>query len=215
MHEASHHPLVSAGGPVSDRRREDLARLFREEAAGLERFLSRRTADRGLAEDLTAETFARAARAWTGYDERRASARTWLYAIALNCVHAHARRAGAERRALAQLALIAEPAEIAVVEAIERRLDLQRLVAELSEEERHALLLRYGRDLPMRDIAAITETSLTTADGRVHRALRKLRAAAWADADHAADGNGNGNGHSAPAWTSSRKPPPSPAVDRS
>lgn len=153
----------------------------------------------------------RAARAWNGYDARRASAKTWLYAIAVNCLHAHARRAGAERRALARLAAFAEPEALPAMEAIDRRLDLTSLVAALSDEERGALLLRYGCDLAMRDIAALTDTSLTTADGRVHRALRKLRAAV--------DGNGNGNGHANGNGngngTAIRKPPARSAVDRS
>lgn len=151
----------------------------------------------------------RAARGWNSYDARRASAKTWLYAIAVNCMNAHARRAGAERRALAQLAALADSEELLVMEAIDRRIDLASLVAALSEEERDALLLRYGCDLAMRDIAALTETSLTTADGRVHRALRKLRAAANANGNGHANGNGNGNG------TSIRKPQGPSAVDRS
>ena len=184
-----------------------MARLFHDEAAGLERFLSRRTADRGLAEELTAETFARATRAWDRYDVRRASAKTWLYAIAVNCFHAHARRARAESRTLASLALLAEPDDAGTLDAVERRIDLTRLVACLSDDEREALLLRYGGDLPMRDIALLTETSLTTADGRVHRALRKLRAAAVDELRP----SGNGDG----ASRSVRKPQVPPAVDRS
>src|SRR5919201_70246 len=40
------------------------------------------TGDRGLAEDLAAETFEKALRSWKRFDPRRASAKTWLCQIA-------------------------------------------------------------------------------------------------------------------------------------
>src|SRR6478735_10206967 len=40
------------------------------------------TRDRGLAEDLTAETFEKALRQWRRFDPRRGSARTWLCQLA-------------------------------------------------------------------------------------------------------------------------------------
>ena len=181
MSDVAHHPLVSASPPVPDRRIDDgLARLFREEAAGLERFLLRWTSDRALAEELVAETFARALRSWHLYDAGRASARTWLYAIALNCLRADRRRTLAERRALARVPVEAAP-DPSPHDRVALRVDLASHLAALSDEERQALMLRYGRDLSMQQIAEATGTSLTTADGRVHRGLRKLRVALDAD----------------------------------
>jgi RNA polymerase sigma-70 factor (ECF subfamily) len=158
------------------RARPGLDRLYREEAPGLERFLGHRTADAALAEDLVAETFVRAARSWHLYDDRRASAKTWLYAIALNCARADRRRVEAERAALARLPIAADPGA-SLDDEVARRVDLAGLIRTLSKDEREALALRYGSDLPMREVARRTGTSLTTADGRVHRALRKLRLA--------------------------------------
>src|SRR2546430_16940794 len=45
-------------------------------------FLVYLTGDRNVAEDLTAETFARALERWRRYDPRRGSARTWLCQLA-------------------------------------------------------------------------------------------------------------------------------------
>ena len=53
------------------------------------------TGDRALAEELTAETFERALRAWKRYDPRRASAKTWLCQVARSTALDHFR---AERR---------------------------------------------------------------------------------------------------------------------
>ena len=66
-------------------RDDEFERLYAAEAAGLFSFLAYRTGDRALAEDLLADAFERALRARGRFDRRRASQKTWLYAIALNC----------------------------------------------------------------------------------------------------------------------------------
>src|SRR5256885_14645250 len=73
--------------------------MYRSHLAGLFAFLVYRTGDRALAEDLTAETFTRALGNRRRFDRRKASEKTWLYAIALNALRDHARRADAEVRA--------------------------------------------------------------------------------------------------------------------
>jgi RNA polymerase sigma-70 factor, ECF subfamily len=45
----------------------------------------------------------------------------------------------------------------------------------LSEEEREAIALRFGAELTVPEIARLTGERLTTVEGRVYRALRKLR----------------------------------------
>ena len=45
----------------------------------------------------------------------------------------------------------------------------------LSDEEREAIALRFGADLTVPEIAEVLGEPLTTVEGRVYRALRKLR----------------------------------------
>jgi RNA polymerase sigma-70 factor (ECF subfamily) len=45
----------------------------------------------------------------------------------------------------------------------------------LSADERVAVALRFGADLTMPEIAAIVREPLTTVEGRIYRALGKLR----------------------------------------
>jgi RNA polymerase sigma-70 factor (ECF subfamily) len=45
----------------------------------------------------------------------------------------------------------------------------------LSDEERDAIALRFGAALTVPEIAKLLEQPLTTVEGRVYRALRKLR----------------------------------------
>ena len=44
-----------------------------------------------------------------------------------------------------------------------------------SSRRREAVALRFGADLTVPDIAKVTGEPLTTVEGRVYRALRKLR----------------------------------------
>src|ERR687886_1157265 len=82
----------------------DFERLYAAEAPGLFSFLAYRTGDRALAEDLLADAFERALRSRARFDRRRGSERTWLYAIALNLLRDHSRRAAAEGRAVERVA---------------------------------------------------------------------------------------------------------------
>ena len=66
--------------------------LYAAEAQGLYGFLTYRTGDRSLAEDLLADTFERALRKRKRYDAAKGTQRTWLYAIALNLLRDNALR---------------------------------------------------------------------------------------------------------------------------
>jgi RNA polymerase sigma-70 factor (ECF subfamily) len=162
-------------------------RLYAEHAQALFAFLSYRTGDRGLAEDLLADTFERAFRARGRFDRRKASEKTWLYAIALNCLRDHTRRRASEGRALERLVSGGPDGASAAIgggrEARSgRELDVlfaRDIVASslgvLSDEEREAIALRFGAELTVPEIAKLTGARLTTVEGRVYRALRKLR----------------------------------------
>jgi RNA polymerase sigma-70 factor (ECF subfamily) len=156
-------------------RDDDFERLYAAEAQGLFGFLAYRTGDRALAEDLLADAFERALRARRGFDRRRGSQRTWLYAIALNLLRDHARRAAAEGRALERAGAPGEAAADAHVESLGEREALQRALATLASEEREAIALRFGADLTVPEMADLLGLPLTTVEGRVYRALRKLR----------------------------------------
>src|ERR1019366_254681 len=60
--------------------------------------------------------------------------------------------------------------------AVEHRDELQRALATLGEDEREALALRFGADLKLRDVARLLGDGESAVEGRIYRALRKLRA---------------------------------------
>ena len=155
-------------------RPDDFERLYEEHAQPLFGFLAYRTGDRSLAEDLLADTFERALRARARFDRRKASEKTWLYAIALNLLRDHARRKGSEARALDRLPQ--EPANPRDgLAGVEHRDEAARAMAILSDEEREALALRFGADLTVPEMAKLLGEPLARVEGRVYRSLRKLR----------------------------------------
>jgi RNA polymerase sigma-70 factor (ECF subfamily) len=156
-------------------RDKDFERLYHAEAAGLFSFLAYRTGDRALAEDLLADAFERALRGRARFDRRRGSEKTWLYAIALNLLRDHARRAAAEARALERTGAPGDAADDPAFSGVEHRDTVQRALATLAPEEREAIALRFGAELTVPEIAAVLGEPLTTVEGRVYRALRKLR----------------------------------------
>ena len=158
-------------------RGEDFERLYDEHSQRLFGFLVYRTGDRALTEDLVADTFERALRHRRRFDPRKGSEKTWLYSIALNCLRDHDRRVRTAERALERTAAgsSAEPGGGAL-DRVESRDELAQALQALSPEEREAVALRYGADLSVPEVAEALGEPLQRVEGRVYRALRKLRA---------------------------------------
>ena len=155
-------------------RRDDFERLYEEHAQPLFGFLAYRTGDPALAEDLLADTFERALRARKRFDRRKAGEKTWLYTIALNLLRDSARRSKTEARALERIPheRSGAPDELS---AVEHRDEIQRALRVLSDDEREVIALRFGGDLTVPEIAKLLKQPLPRIEGRVYRALRKLR----------------------------------------
>ena len=155
-------------------READFEALYEAHAQPLFGFLAYRTGDRALAEDLLADTFERAFRGRRGFDRRKASEKTWLYSIALNLLRDHVRRAAAEGRAYEKSAPLPDDGPDPFAN-LEHRDTVQRALGKLSAEEREAVSLRFGADLTVPEMAKLLGEPLQRVEGRVYRALRKLR----------------------------------------
>ena len=156
-------------------REMDFERLYETHAQALFAFLAYRTGDRVLAEDLLADTFERVLKARKRFDPRKGGEKTWIYTIALNLLRDHVRRRETERRALDGQA--ADPAHSPdPFAAIDARDAIGRALEKLSPEEREAIALRFGGDLSVPEVAKVLGEPLDRVEGRVYRALKKLRA---------------------------------------
>ncbi|HVX33020.1 MAG TPA: sigma-70 family RNA polymerase sigma factor [Solirubrobacterales bacterium] len=154
---------------------DQFERLYADHAEGLFGFLVYRTGDRALAEEILADTFERVLRSRSRFDPRRASAKTWIYSIALNRLRDLARRREAERRALDRSAAGTPAAAGDETDRIEVRGTVAAALAQLDEMEREAVALRYGADLSVAEVARTLGIKATTAEGRIYRGLRNLR----------------------------------------
>lgn len=145
--------------------------LYRQHALAVFRFalgLCRNTPE---AEDIVAETFARAL---TRVDRiRSATARAYLLTVARNIFLDERRRSSRDAHMLAELERM--PSDSPTVPDDETR--LARALAALGmlpEGERAALMLRVDHAMPYQDIAKALNISLAAAKVRVHRARLKL-----------------------------------------
>jgi RNA polymerase sigma-70 factor (ECF subfamily) len=138
------------------------------------------TRDRGIAEDLTAETFEKALRFWRRFDPRRGSARTWLLNLARTTALDHFRAEDRRRRRERAYAL-GEPVEVeeGVFGGLSPR--LEQALAELSAGEREVIALRVLLDLDGETAAGLLGISVTACSTRLSRALKKLEERMSAD----------------------------------
>lgn len=154
----------------------DLERLFSEHAQPLYGFLAYRVGDPTVAEDLLGDTFERVVKSHARYNARKGSESTWIYTIALNCLRDHVRRSQAEGRALERADWPDDAFAEGSHSGLHERDELLRALGALEPAEREIVALRYGADLRLQDIAAVTGLAPTTVQGRLYSGLRKLRA---------------------------------------
>jgi RNA polymerase sigma-70 factor (ECF subfamily) len=156
-----------------NRAKPSFARVYDDHVWRVYGFLAYRLTDRQTVEDLTQATFERALRAWSRFDPRRASERTWLLAIAANLLIDYRRR---DRSVLVETI---EDRWLAPAPGPEERglgsSELAAALAELTDREREVLALRFGGDLSGGEIAQVLGLSVANVQQITSRALRKLR----------------------------------------
>jgi RNA polymerase sigma factor (sigma-70 family) len=140
-------------------------------------FFGYRVGTREEAEDLTQATFERALKAWHRFDSDRATARTWLMAIAHNLLIDHYRRGRVRLEPLGEgdAADSQLGRESAVDEPSSLDPELAAAIGALGDRDREVIALRYGGDLTGPEIAELTGLSLANVQQILSRTLRRLR----------------------------------------
>lgn len=157
------------GARVSDRDRARFVTVYTRDHPRLVAFVLRRTGDRNVADDITAEVFRIA---WERIAEAVPTS-SWLFVTARNLTMAHHR--ATRRSALVRQRLVdagdsrsVQPAGAAVEQLIEA---LDRLPS----EQRDLLIARYWDDLSGAECAALAGCSVGAIWVRIHRARAALR----------------------------------------
>lgn len=171
-------PLPSPGnpeagasvGPPIKREAQTLAALFESEESGLLRFAIGLIGRRTVAEELVQETFLRLHQVWDQVENPRG----WLYRslrnLALNHLRDHARETELdESKHLSD----SDPApeKLGQMEAIGM---VKMLLAEMTDEDRKLIRLKYNENLKYRDISQRTGISVSNVGYRLHHLLKGL-----------------------------------------
>jgi RNA polymerase sigma factor (sigma-70 family) len=137
-------------------------------------FLVYLTGDRTVAEDLTAETFARALERWRRFDPRRGSARAWLCQLARSTALDHFRAEDRRRRREGRFAAAEQREDAGPVFGEGLSPELEQALARLSAAEREVVALRVVLELEGEVAARVLGISATACSTRLSRALQKL-----------------------------------------
>lgn len=128
--------------------------------------------------DVAQEIFLVIHRQLPGF-EGRSTVRTWVYGIASRCAAAYRRRAHVVRERAGDVPeqAVAAPQQ-GGLDARDARATLDRLLDQLTDDQREVFVLYELEDLAMPEIAELLGCPLQTAYSRLHAARRRVAAAA-------------------------------------
>jgi RNA polymerase sigma factor (sigma-70 family) len=148
--------------------------VYRDHYAAIGGYIYRRTGDAHATDDLVAEVFLAALRAYPRYQDRGLPIRAWLLRIATNAVNKWARSRRRGRwlifvgRGATDVAAAAAPA------AADARSSREAMLT-LSPAHQSVLALHYLEGLSVEEVAAVLGASEGTVKSRLSRAREALR----------------------------------------
>lgn len=141
-------------------------------------FLFRYAGDRATAEDLAQETFLNVWRAARRFDpDGGAKPSTWIFTIAYRLAMSELkrRRRFAEFRERASREATKNPAGPQAPGSVPDDEAIHRVLANLPENQRAAMLLRVREEMSYRDIAEVLGVSVSAVESLIFRARTRLR----------------------------------------
>jgi RNA polymerase sigma-70 factor (ECF subfamily) len=146
------------------------AALYEANLARVYAYVARRVQDRHEAEDLTAEVFHQALRNLPRFEWRGVPFSAWLLRIASNAIVDRAKRLARDRN----LPEPDEPPDVSL-EEVEYRARLFRLVDDLPADQRRVIVMRFGEQRKIREIACVLGRSEGAVKQLQLRGLQTLR----------------------------------------
>ena len=151
----------------------EFERLYRESYGLVYGYVRARMSNDSDAEDVVAEAYLKAARAFRSFDPTRAKFSTWVVTIARNCMISHFRR----ERATVGLDE-AEASAVAAEDgqgAVDNRDLALRLLSVLDERDCELVLMKYFKGMRNVDIARELGMNASTVSTRLASALATMR----------------------------------------
>jgi RNA polymerase sigma-70 factor (ECF subfamily) len=165
--------------------REAFGRLYARYAPAVSRFVGSRLRDRGLAEDVTSETFARALRRIDSVSYQGRDAGAWFTTIARNLITDHVKSSRVQRETVTAEIADADTQQDSPEQAVIRRdtaADVRRRVGQLPTDQQECIRLRYFQDLSVAETAAVMGRNEGAVKALAHRGVEGLRASMANDA---------------------------------
>lgn len=134
---------------------------------------ARRRVTPSVVDDVVAETFATL---WRRLDDTPNDALPWLYAVARNVVGTQYRTALRWSALVDKVGAMPSRSEDSAA-SVATRIDVERALATLSDDDRELLLLTTWEGLTPSDVAAALGIATGTVSVRLHRARQRLRLA--------------------------------------
>lgn len=164
------------------------ARIVGKYQKAIYNLMFRTTHSAEISMDLTQETFVRAYQQLERFKLGR-SFFSWLYAIGANLAKDHLRRESREQRCFGEAPdfdRLADSRSLDPAECLQQQHSMVRLAEALDQlpfEYREAVILRYQKELPLKEVARALSLTVSGAKMRVQRALQKLQVLLQEDAD--------------------------------
>lgn len=161
---------------IQNGRREYLDELVKLYYPAILRYCMWHMPDRESAEDATQETFLKLVRFIDHYSHK-GQFKAFLYKIAANtCIDIKRKNSVPEfsMESFSEQVLSAESCQENGFQAAEDRQQLAAALVCLDSTQRELVLLRYGQELTLKEISAVTMLPLRTVQTRLRRAIQKL-----------------------------------------
>jgi RNA polymerase sigma factor (sigma-70 family) len=149
---------------------ETIVAVFEAEESGLLRYAIGLVRRRTVAEEIVQETFLRLHQVWTEVDNPRA----WLYRSVRNLSFNHLRDQKPESELKEDTATAEENPPADVLGRNEAIGTMRLLLAEMSDEDRTLIRLKYNDDLKYQENSQRTGLSVSNVGYRLHHVLKGL-----------------------------------------
>ena len=154
----------------------DFESLYRSSRDDVYAYVAGMVRDQGAAEEVTAAAFERALTRRSSFNADRGTPRAWLFGIARNAAYDELRRRG-RTEPMADPEERRPAGEDSTAEVALRRAALAAGLAELAQDERELVALKFEGGLANAEIGMVLGISESNVGTRLSRVVAKLRTA--------------------------------------